>query len=227
MFNFAFLSNLPHEGIDHRCRGVQHGASRRGLVLRRGAGQDAVRKAQLHRFVRVHPGFAVHEVGQLGTTEAGLDLVGIDDGIFHALQHGDGLLHLAGIAPGDGGRVVDHHGGHRGHQHLGSCHGDDRGGAGGDAVNFHGHIMGIVHKHIVDLRRRHAVPAGTVDPDGDVAGATHQLVLEKLRSHIIVIPAILGDGAVEEQRPFLRGRLRCRLHFPVPEFFHRNPPLLS
>ena len=122
---------------------------------------------------------------------------------------------------------MDHHGGHGRHQYLGASHGDDGRGAGGDAVNFYGHIVRVVHEHIVDLRRRHAVTAGAVDPDRDVAGAAHQLVFEQRRGYIIVIPAILGDGAVEEQRPFLRGRLRCRLHFPVPEFFHRNPPLLS
>ena len=41
-----------------------------------------------------------HEMGQLGTTEAALDLIGVDDGVLHSVQHGDGLLHFAGIAPG-------------------------------------------------------------------------------------------------------------------------------
>ena len=126
---------------------------------------------------------------------------------------------------------MDHHSGHGGHQHLGASHGNNGRCTGGDAIDLHGHIVGVVHEHIVDLRRRYAVTAGAVDPDGDVAGAAHQLVLEKLRSHVIVIPAILGDGAVEEQRPFLRLLHRLlvghRPGLPVPEFFHRNPPLLS
>ena len=56
--------DFPHERIDHRSRGIQHGASGRGLVLRLGAGQDAVHKSQLHRLVGIHPGLRVHHVGK-------------------------------------------------------------------------------------------------------------------------------------------------------------------
>ena len=43
--------------------------------------QDIIGKAKLHRLVRVHPGFRIHEVGQLGTGQPGLDLIGVDDGL--------------------------------------------------------------------------------------------------------------------------------------------------
>ena len=111
---------------------------------------------------------------------------------------------------------------HRGYQYLRACHSDDGRCGCRNAIDFHGHITLVVHEHIVDLRCSHAVAAGRVDPHGNISAAGHELVLEKLRGDIIVKPAFLGDGPVQEQRPFRH----LRFVLPIPELFHQvYPPL--
>ncbi|AXB62521.1 hypothetical protein CDIF27640_03518 [Clostridioides difficile] len=221
----AFGCDLIHKGIHHSGFRIEHGHRRRLHILRDlRPVQDVIGKAKFHRLVRVHPGLGIHQMGEFSAGQTGLDFVGVDDGILDAAKHLDGFLHLCGIAHGNGHRVVDHHHGHRRYQHLRAGHGNDRGGAGCDAIDLYGHIMGVIHEHIVDLRRRHTVPAWGVDPDGDIAVPGHQFLLKKLRRDVIVKPAFLGDGAVQEQRPFRRSCLRCCLVLPLPELLHRGFP---
>ena len=221
----AFFGDLIHEGIDHRCFAVQHGDCRGIYILRfGGAFHHLIGEAQLYRFPSVHPGFSVHQMGQLGAGQSGLDFVGIDDGVLDAGEHLDGLLHLTCVAHGHGHRVVNHEHGHRRHEDLGTRHSDDGCGGCRDAIDLHRYIVGVVHQHIVDLGRGHAVPAGRVDPDGDIPVPGHQLLLKKLGRDVIVKPAFLGDGAVQIQRPFRRSRLRLRLILPFPKLLHRHFP---
>ena len=54
--------------------------------------------------------------------------------------------------------------------------------------------------------------------------AGHEFILEKLWGDIIVKPTFLGDGSVQEQRPFLNLLLRFLIRYcsvlPVPELLH-------
>ena len=84
--------------------------------------------------------------------------------------------------------------------------------------------MRIIHEHVIDLGSRYTVPAGAVDPDRDISAAAHQFLFKKLGCDVIVKPAFLGDGAVEEQRPFRRSCLRRRLVLPLPELLYQNLP---
>src|SRR5699024_2988468 len=138
----------------------------------------------------------VHQVGELGAGQPGLDLIGIDDGILDTYKHLDGFLHLGGIAHRYGHVVVDHHHGHRADQHTGPSHSDHACSGFRDAVNLDRDIVRIVHQHVIDLGCRYAIPAGTVDPDRDVSASTHQFFLKKLGRDVIVKPAFLDDGAV-------------------------------
>ena len=140
-------------------------------------------------------------------------------------QHGDGFLHFCRISHSHRGRVVDHQHRHRGYQHFGACHGNDRSGRGSDAVNLNGHAASVIHEHIVDLSRSHTVASGAVDPDRDVTAPGIQFLPEQLGRDIIVKPAFLGDGAVQRENPLLRFRLRWSLIRPVPKLLHfRFPP---
>ena len=163
-------------------------------------------------------------MGQLGAGQPGLDLIGVDDGILHAAKHLDGFLHLCGIAHRYGHGIVDHHHGHRRYQHLRARHSNHTCCRCRNAIDLDRNVVWIIHEHIVDLGRSHAVPAGAVDPDRDISTAAHQFLLEKLWRDVIVKPAFLGDGAVEEQRPFRRSCLRRRLVLPLPELLHRGFP---
>jgi len=222
---FTLCRDLIHQGAPHSGFGIQHGHRRRLHVLRYiGAFENIIGKAKLHRLVCVHPGLRVHQMGQLGAGQPGLDLIGVDDGILHAAKHLDGFLHLCGIAHRYGHGIVDHHHGHRADQYFCTSHRNHAGSGCCDAVNLDRDIVRIVHEHIVDLGSRHTVPAGAVDPDGNIAVPSHQFLFEKLGCDIIVKPAFLGDSAVQEQRPFRRSCLRRRLVLPLPELLHRGFP---
>ena len=226
LFDAAFRRQLVHQVVGHRRPGKQH---RPGDVILCAsnfrAGHNLIGKAQVDRRVGVHPGFRIHQVGQLGAAHAGLDLIGVDDGFLHLVQHGDGFLHFCGIAHSHGGGIVDHQHRHRRHQHPGASHGNDRSGRGSDAVNLNGHAASVIHEHIVDLSRSHTVAAGAVDPDRDIAAPGIQFLPEQLGRDIIVKPAFLGDGAVQRENPLLRFRLRWGLIRPVPKLLHfRFPP---
>ena len=86
-----------------------------------------------------------------------------------------------GITNRNGGGVVDHHHGDRGHEHCGTRHSDDRSCGSGKPVDLDSHIAAVVHQHIVDLGCGKNVTAGTVDPDGNVPGTGIQLISEQSR----------------------------------------------
>ena len=176
-------------------------AAEHEAVLRSGAfaiclEQQIIGESQFHSLVGIHPGLGIHEVADLGTGQAGLDLVGIDDAFLDFGEHIDCLLHLLAVTDSNRQGVVDHHERRGRHEHLCTSHRNDGCGRGGNAVDLDRDVTVVVHQHIVDLGGCHAVPTGRVDPDGDIPGAGHQLILEKLRRDIIVKPALLSDRAV-------------------------------
>ena len=163
---FTLCRDLIHQGVDHSGFGIQHGNRRRFHVLRDlRPCQDIIGKAKLHRLVRVHPGFRVHQMGQLGAGQPGLDLIGVNDGILHTAKHLDGFLHLCGVTHGHRHGIVDHHHGHRADQNFCTSHSDHACRRRCNAIDFDRDIMRIIHEHIVDLGSRHTVPAWAVDPD--------------------------------------------------------------
>ena len=219
----TLVRDLIYEGIDHIGLGMQHGDHGSLQIFRFARTlQNVIRKAQLHSLGGIHPGLSIHEMTELCPGQPSLDFVGIDDGILHAAQHLNGLLHFGGIAVGNGHGIVDHEHGYRGHQHLGTGHGDNRCSGGRNTVDLDGYIAGIIHQHIVDLGRSHTVATGAVDPNGDITGTSQQFLFEQLGCDIIIKPAFLGDGTVEVQCPNCRFRLRRRLVLPLPELLHRG-----
>ena len=121
---------------------------------------------------------------------------------------------------------MNHHHGYGRHQHSGSRHSNDGSGRSCNAVNLDSYVAFVFHQHIVDLCRGNTVASGRVDPYSYIALARKKLVLEKLRCNIIVEPALLSDGAVEEQ-----GSLCVRLILrPLPELLNFHwcfPPFLQ
>ena len=158
--------------------------------------QQIIGESQLHSLVGIHPGLGIHKVRELGTGQAGLDFVGVNDAFLDFGEHFDCLLHLLAVTDSDRQGVVDHHECRGRHEHLRARHRNDGCGRGGNAVDLDCNVAVVIHQHIVDLGRCHAVATGRVDPDGNVPGAGHQLILEKLRRDIIVKPALLSDRAV-------------------------------
>ena len=136
----------------------------------------------------------------------------------------NGFLHLCGIAHRHGHGVVNHHHGHRADQYFCTSHSDHACRRCRNAIDLDRDIVRIIHEHVIDLGSRHTVPAWAVDPDRDVSASAHQFLFKKLGCDVIVKPAFLGDGAVEEQRPFRRSCLRRRLVLPLPELLHRGFP---
>ena len=188
--------------------------------------QNVIRKAKFNGLVRIHPGFGIHEVGQLGAGKAGLDLIGIHDALLDLVQHFYGFFHICLIPIGHRHGIVDHHQSGRGHQHPGTGHRNDRCSGCRNAIDLDGHIVLVIHQHGINLACRNAVTARGIEPHSHGAFACKQLIVKHLRRDIIVKPRSFCDGAVEFKnslRPFV-----C-LVLPFPEPFlclHRNPPFL-
>ena len=230
--DFALGSDFIHEGIKHCCAGEHHADLRHRHFVGSGrALHQLIGEAKLDGFVGIHPSFRIHEMGELGTGEAGFDFVGIQNRILHAVQHVDSFLHFRRVTEGNGHGIMNHQHRNRRYQHLGTGHSDNGCRRRCNTVYLDGHIAFVIHQHVVNLRCCNAVAAGRVNPNGNVAGAGVQFVLKNLWSDIIVKPAFLGDCSVEEQRS-LRHRLLSllighRLGFPVPELLHSVfPPFL-
>ena len=158
--------------------------------------QDVIRKAKFNGLVGIHPCFRIHQVGQLGTGKAGLDLVGVENAFLDLIQHFDGFFHIGVIPIGRGHRIVNHHQCSGSHQHLCSGHRNDGGGRCRDAIDFDRHIALIIHQHGVDLAGGNAVTAGRIEPDRYRAFAREQLIVEHLRCDIVIKPRGFRDGAV-------------------------------
>ena len=122
----AFLRNLSHQGVHYGYLREHHGDRRLGVIV--GyllTGEHIVYEAELHSLVCVHPRFGIHQMGDLRTGETGLDFVGVHNAFFDFGEHFDCLFHLGLVAHSDGHGVVDHHHGHRRHQHFGTGHSND------------------------------------------------------------------------------------------------------
>nr|DAZ85297.1 MAG TPA: hypothetical protein [Caudoviricetes sp.] len=125
-FDFALGSEFNHERINHCCAGEHHADLRHGDFIRSGrALHNFICKAEFDGLVCIHPSFRIHEMGELGAGQAGLDFVCVQNRIFHAGQHINGFLHLRRIAIGNGHRVVNHQHRNRRYQNFGTSHCDD------------------------------------------------------------------------------------------------------
>ena len=212
--------------------GEHHADLRHGNFIRSSrALHQLIGEAKFDGLISIHPSFRIHEMGELGAGQAGLDFVCVQNRILHAAQHVNGFLHLRRIAIGNGHWIVNHQHRNRRYQHFGTGHCDDGCRRRCDAINLDGHIALVVHQHVVNLRCCNAVAAGRVNPNGNVTGAGVQLVFENLWSDVIVKPAFLGDCSVEEQRSLRHCLLSLlighRLGLPVPELLHSAfPPFL-
>jgi len=192
-----FCSQFIQQGIGDSGTGKEHRAI--GLVLNwrvTWTHQDFIGKAHVHRCMCVHPGLCIHKMRELGTAHAGFDFVGVDDTFLYLVQHGDGFLHLCGIAKSHSGRIVNHQHGHGRYQHLGTSHCNDRGCRSSNAVNLYCDVALVIHQHVVNLCCGYAVATRRVNPDSNVTTAGEQFIFEELWCDIIVKPAVLGDGAV-------------------------------
>ena len=175
----------------------------------------AVDKALRQRRACVHPGGGGHHRRQRTAVNGAASGIDIEDALLAGFQQRDGFAEVALVAPGDGGRIVDHVQAARCHlQRVRRC-GKHRRRRSRRARNHQMHPARIGADIVVHSNGGVARTAIAVQDNAHIIGKLAVLAIERVVQHgrrdLVAVKDLLVDIAVQVNRSQVRSP-----PFPVP-----------